>query len=457
MMGWTSTGDPYANVGDSALTFKTEADAKSIAERHGWNYTSTYGLLFDADQEAPDTSNEGKGIFRQLQMEGTSKNSRELKGSRICEIADNHGKRDPMTSPEKRCLYEVLGLPRDCSPDEIRSAYRKLALQRHPDKLIKSGVSEAEATASFQELVNAYEVLSDVRERTWYDSHRSQILFSNSNSDKSSSGSAVVPDLMSFSNSVYSGFSDKGKGFYKVYADVFDKIYRNELNFAKKLGLGDVVKEAPLMGNLDSPYAQVNAFYGYWLGFVIVMDFVWEDEYDATAGPNRKSRRLMEDENKKIRKKAKREYNETVRGLAEFVNKKIWNPPLLHNRYNILPAPSHMKNDTHRYLLRPLKPLPKEPYFFKTPQPSLSANRYNSLPPTEHPKSLRLRYHHRTYIYEHTPPPPHPCFLAETLAATTTPLVSVFPSSLHIRLFVESHPPCTSFPICISFKISHEC
>ncbi|CAI9281500.1 unnamed protein product [Lactuca saligna] len=228
-----------------------------------------------------------------------------------------------MTSPEKRCLYEVLGLQRDCTADEIRSAYRKLALQRHPDKLIKSGVSEAEATASFQELVNAYEVLSDVRERTWYDSHRSQILFSGSNPNNSSSGSAVVPDLLSFfSNSVYSGFSDKGKGFYKVYADVFDKIYRNELKFAKTLGLGDVVKEAPLMGNLDSPYAQVNAFYGYWLGFVTVMDFVWEDEYDANAGPNRKSRRMMEDENKKIRKKAKREYNETVRGLAEFVKKR---------------------------------------------------------------------------------------------------------------------------------------
>ncbi|KVI06460.1 DnaJ domain-containing protein, partial [Cynara cardunculus var. scolymus] len=228
-----------------------------------------------------------------------------------------------MTSPEKRCLYEVLGLQRDCTADEIRSAYRKLALQRHPDKLIKSGVTEAEATASFQELVNAYEVLSDVRERAWYDSHRSQILFSGSNPSNSSSASAIVPDLFSFfSNSVFSGFSDKGKGFYKVYADVFDKIYHNELNFAKRLGLGNVVKEAPLMGNLDSPYAQVNAFYGYWLGFVTVMDFVWADEYDAMAGPSRKSRRLMEEENKKIRKKARREYNETVRGLAEFVKKR---------------------------------------------------------------------------------------------------------------------------------------
>ncbi|KAI3761284.1 hypothetical protein L1987_51696 [Smallanthus sonchifolius] len=228
-----------------------------------------------------------------------------------------------MTSPEKRCLYEVLGLQRDCTADEIRSAYRKLALQRHPDKLIKSGISEAEATASFQELVNAYEVLSDVRERAWYDSHRSQILFSGSNPNNSSSASAVVPDLFSyFSNSVYSGFSDKGKGFYKVYGDVFDKIYRNELNFAMTLGLGNVVKDAPLMGNLDSPYEQVNAFYGYWLGFVTVMDFVWADQYDAMAGPNRKSRRLMEDENKKIRKKARREYIETVRGLAEFVKKR---------------------------------------------------------------------------------------------------------------------------------------
>ncbi|XP_071730924.1 NADH dehydrogenase [ubiquinone] iron-sulfur protein 4, mitochondrial-like [Rutidosis leptorrhynchoides] len=39
LMGWTSTGDPYANVGDSALSFTSEEDAKSFAERHGWDYT----------------------------------------------------------------------------------------------------------------------------------------------------------------------------------------------------------------------------------------------------------------------------------------------------------------------------------------------------------------------------------------------------------------------------------
>ncbi|KAJ9562302.1 hypothetical protein OSB04_007462 [Centaurea solstitialis] len=39
LMGWTSTGDPYANVGDSALSFDSEADARGFAERHGWDYT----------------------------------------------------------------------------------------------------------------------------------------------------------------------------------------------------------------------------------------------------------------------------------------------------------------------------------------------------------------------------------------------------------------------------------
>lgn len=38
-MGWTSTGDPYANVGDSALSFDSEEAAKEFAERHGWHYT----------------------------------------------------------------------------------------------------------------------------------------------------------------------------------------------------------------------------------------------------------------------------------------------------------------------------------------------------------------------------------------------------------------------------------
>ncbi|CAJ1944187.1 unnamed protein product [Sphenostylis stenocarpa] len=228
------------------------------------------------------------------------------------------------SSAAKRCHYEVLSLPIDCTADEIRSSYRRLALQRHPDKLVKSGLSQEEATAQFQELQHAYEVLSDPKERAWYDSHRSQILFSDPNSLSNSRSNLLIPDLFPFfSNTVYSGYSDTGKGFYKVYSDVFDKIHANEINFARKMGLGvDAVRQAPVMGNLESPYAQATAFYAYWLGFCTVMDFCWLDEYDVMAGPNRKSRRLMEEENNKVRRKARREYNDTVRRLGDFVKKR---------------------------------------------------------------------------------------------------------------------------------------
>ncbi|XP_009360877.2 NADH dehydrogenase [ubiquinone] iron-sulfur protein 4, mitochondrial [Pyrus x bretschneideri] len=39
LMGWTSTGDPYANVGEAGLTFESEEAAKAFAEKHGWDYT----------------------------------------------------------------------------------------------------------------------------------------------------------------------------------------------------------------------------------------------------------------------------------------------------------------------------------------------------------------------------------------------------------------------------------
>ncbi|KAF9595117.1 hypothetical protein IFM89_037217, partial [Coptis chinensis] len=44
LMGWTSTGDPYANVGDSALDFDSEESAKAFANNHGWDYVVRYAL-----------------------------------------------------------------------------------------------------------------------------------------------------------------------------------------------------------------------------------------------------------------------------------------------------------------------------------------------------------------------------------------------------------------------------
>jgi curved DNA-binding protein CbpA len=66
--------------------------------------------------------------------------------------------------------YQILGIEKNASQEDIKKAYRKLALENHPDKNKDPG-----ATQKFQEISKAYEVLSDSEKRKKYDNPSSGV------------------------------------------------------------------------------------------------------------------------------------------------------------------------------------------------------------------------------------------------------------------------------------------
>src|SRR5260370_36161547 len=70
-----------------------------------------------------------------------------------------------MAAVQKRDYYEVLGVSREVNAQDLKSAYRRVALQYHPDR----NPGNREAEEKFKEASEAYEVLSDPEKRAPYD------------------------------------------------------------------------------------------------------------------------------------------------------------------------------------------------------------------------------------------------------------------------------------------------
>ncbi|CAK0829404.1 unnamed protein product [Prorocentrum cordatum] len=216
----------------------------------------------------------------------------------------------------KQCFYEVLGVERSCTLDQLRSAYRKLALKHHPDKAQPE--ERKEATERFQIILEAYETLKDPHERAWYDAHRDQILRGEEDVDGEPKASKVAVWSL-FRRGAFKEFDDSHDGFYAVYREAFETLASEE---------AEASDGEPMIyfsfGTRDTPWQDVSKFYRQWCDFVSVKSFAEMDKYRPQDAPNRQIRRVMEQENKKLRASARKDFMTAVRRLAERCRK--WDP-----------------------------------------------------------------------------------------------------------------------------------
>ncbi len=111
---------------------------------------------------------------------------------------------------EKRDYYEILGVARDATPEEMKKAYRKLAVKLHPDK----NPGDPTAEEKFKELGEAYEALSDPDKRAAYDRY-GHAAFSGGMGGGRSGGGGGFHDPMDIFSQVFGGAF--GGGFEEFF------------------------------------------------------------------------------------------------------------------------------------------------------------------------------------------------------------------------------------------------
>ena len=132
----------------------------------------------------------------------------------------------------KRDYYEILGVPKNASDEELKKAYRKLAMKHHPDRNHGDGAKESEA--KFKEAKEAYEMLSDAQKRAAYDQY---------------GHAGVDPNMRGPGPEGFGGFAE---AFGDIFGDVFGggararggrQVFRgNDLSYAMEITLEEAAE-----------------------------------------------------------------------------------------------------------------------------------------------------------------------------------------------------------------------
>jgi molecular chaperone DnaJ len=123
----------------------------------------------------------------------------------------------------KRDYYDVLGVPKNASDDDIKKAYRKLAMKHHPDR--NQGDAAVKSEEKFKEAKEAYEILTEPDKRRAYDAY----------------GHAGVNPQM----------GEGGPGFGGGFAEAFGDIFSDIFGAGQGRGRSSVFRGADLRYNLE--------------------------------------------------------------------------------------------------------------------------------------------------------------------------------------------------------------
>lgn len=195
----------------------------------------------------------------------------------------------------------------------------------HPDR---NYGNVDEATRLFAEIQSAYEVLADPQERAWYDSHKDAFLGTAPASDGSSEGAynirittaeEVLKVFSKFSPRME--FSDSPSGFFGGLQEQFAQLSLEERAACQWENL-DII-DYPSFGSANDDFESVvRPFYSVWTGFSTKKSFAWKDAHRLSEAPDRRVRRLMEKENRRLRDEGIRTFNDAVRSLVAFIKKR---------------------------------------------------------------------------------------------------------------------------------------
>ena len=137
-----------------------------------------------------------------------------------------------------RDYYEVLGISRSASQDEIKNAYRKLALKYHPDK----NRGDKNAEERFKEGTEAYEVISDTQKRSIYDSYGKEGLNAEAGAGGASYGAKAYTDFSDIFGDIGDIFTDffGGGGFGSSRGGARQRRRDADLRYNLEIDLEDV-------------------------------------------------------------------------------------------------------------------------------------------------------------------------------------------------------------------------